>query len=354
MLSNENKFYASFGVSFLIGLYLIYRYLNFITSRVKYSLYVIYGLYLIASLYFYFKFSSPTKIAVAEVTLSLVFIVVFSEFMVSYATSISQPPVLDNNWWNALNWIRNNTPNCSVIATYWDPGHFITGIAQRPVVFDGASQNAKLIENVSGRTIVRSRIQDIATVLYTDNETKALKILKYYEMPNCSSMYFIASSDLIGKSHWWVYFSTWTPKTHSGDKNPMDNYYYVPLTSKRPLMSGNGTEYIFGNVFMVIENNGTAVPYLIQGNGQYVMKMSKIFYFENGIPRMLGFNNASFDGMLYVTPGMNYAFYIPKNLENSLFTRMYFFNGLGLKHFKLVKNFGGEVKLFKVEFNETE
>ncbi len=354
MISNESKFYASFGVSFLIGLYIIYKYLNFVTSHVKYSLYIIYGLYLLASLYFYFKLSSPSKVFVAELVLSLVFVVLFSEFMMSYATSLSQPPVLDDNWWNALNWIRNNTPECAVIATYWDPGHFITGIAQRPVVFDGATQNTKLIETINGTRIVRSRIQDIATVLYTSNETEALNILKYYKMPNCSSMYFIASSDLIGKSHWWVYFSTWSPKTHSGDKNPMDNYYYAPLTAKKPMMNGNGTEYIYGNLFMVVTDGVHATPYLIQGNGQYVSKMSEIVYFYNNTPLMFRFDNASFDGMLYVTPGMRYAFYIPKKLENSLFTRMYFFNGYGLKHFKLVKNFGGEVKLFKVVFNETE
>jgi len=65
-------------------------------------------------------------------------------YMESLKISECAGTVLSNNWWEALNWIKNNTKECAVVATYWDPGHFITGIARRPVVFDGASQGSTI------------------------------------------------------------------------------------------------------------------------------------------------------------------------------------------------------------------
>lgn len=354
MLSNENKFYISFGISFLIGLFLVRKYVGIQASHVGYATFFIYGFYLIMAAYFYFKLKKPWSVFIAVAISSFMTIILFVPFTTSYAVSLSQPPILDNNWWEALNWIKNNTKECAVIATYWDPGHFIRAIAERPVVFDGATQNAKLYEHIKNRTIVRSRIQDIATVLYTSNETKAVEILKHYKMPNCSEMYFIASSDLIGKSHWWIYFSTWDPKTHTGKKS---SYYYARLTGKKPMLSGNGTQYIYNNMFMVIKEGKKMIPYMIYNGNQYSTtpyKIEKIFYFDNYTGYVQYSDNPQIKGMLYLTPDMNIAFFIPEEIENSMFTRMFFFNGAGLNDFKLVKNFGGEVKLFKVEFNETE
>jgi len=40
---------------------------------------------------------------------------------------------------------------------------------------------------------------------------------------------------------------------------------------------------------------------------------------------------------------------MPPELVDALFTRMFFFDGAGLKNFELVHNWGGEVKLFRVK-----
>ncbi len=348
----QKRFYISFGVAFALGLFIVYKYVGRTASLVDKTIYFVYGFYFILSAFFYYKINNWWKVGLAVIVSSLTTVILFSSFVNSYAVSLSQPPVLDDNWWEALNWIRNNTPECAVIATYWDPGHFITGIAHRPVVFDGATQNAKLYIHEGNRTIVRSRIQDIATTLYTDNETKAIEILKYYKMPNCSKMYYIASADLIGKSHWWIYFATWKPRV----KGHESNYLYAALKAKKPMISGNGTQYVYGDgsrdLFIVVQDGPKLTPYLVINRMPY--KIEKIFYFENYTGYVQFSENPQVEGMLYVTPDMRYAFFIPKEVENSMFTRMFFFNGAGLKHFKLVKNFGGEVKLFEVVFNETE
>ena len=258
-----------------------------------------------------------------------------------------QGTVLSDNWWQSLNWIKQNTEECAVVATYWDPGHFITGIAERPVVCDGASQNSILVVEENGKNITRSRIQDIATTLLTDNETLAVDILKRYKMPGCSEMYYIASSDLISKSQWWTYFSTWNPVTF-GNK-----YYYFmsPLSQARPLLSENAITYIYPagqqQSFIVYEQNNSYKAFLQQG-GQ-MLKIEKIVFFTQDGMVMQSEENASVKGLVWLDPSRQMMIFIPPELENSMFTRMYFFNGFGLENFEFVSNWGGEVKLFRVK-----
>ena len=244
------------------------------------------------------------------------------------------------------------------------------------MVFDGASQNAVLTipvnttnegmriesyDNGINRIILEkngtqttARIQDISSVLLTGNETLAIDILKNYMKPGCNEMYFIASSDLISKSQWWTYFATWTP-TDKGQK-----YYYVTvsLSQAKPNPSQNSLTYSYSmssnQAFLVYQVNNTLKPYLQQGN--QFLTVEKISYFTNeGIGITTVFPGADVKGTLWVTPDKEMIIYIPPELETSLFTRMYLYNGQGveggsLKNFELAGNWGGEVKLYRIVF----
>ncbi len=92
-----------------------------------------------------------------------------------------------------MNWLKNNSPECTVITTYWDPGYWIAALSERKVIYDGGSQGSirhtpidelngldcvldrgGYIEEEDGKEYcVTSRMQDMAGVLYTSNETKA-------------------------------------------------------------------------------------------------------------------------------------------------------------------------------------
>ncbi len=260
--------------------------------------------------------------------------------------------VLSDNWWEALNWIKNNTAECAVIATYWDPGHFITGIARRPVVFDGASQGATITVEVNGTNVTTSRIQDIATTLYTDDEDLAADILKKYMMPGCDEMYYIASADLISKSLWWTYFSTWDKVAASGT---MYNYVQVGLSEAQPLLNENAIAYRYyagtdkngmNHFYVIYEKDDTLIPRYQVGNQFF--DIGRVISMDTGSEFVT--EGADIGGTVLLLNGKQLLLHIPPELENSLFTRMFFFHGQGLKHFEFVNNWGGEVKLFKVVF----
>ncbi|MBI4895129.1 MAG: hypothetical protein HY831_01420 [Candidatus Aenigmarchaeota archaeon] len=295
----------------------------------------------------------------------------------SYAISSSQGTVLTDNWWQSLNWIKNNTAECSVVATYWDPGHFITGIAERAVVFDGAGQNdvftrptnetseGLVLDNYdkgivqvrvfNNNTVTTARIKDIAITLFTDNETLAYNILKEYKKKGCNDVYYIASADLVYKSQWWTYFSTWDPLKND-PKGTTYNYFPAQLTRRKPLFSQSTVGYEYqlseGQSFILYDENNT-LHALLQQNNQFV-KISKVVY-----PTKFGYvtsedPSAEIKGTIYVPDSsLSVIFFFPKELENSMFTRMFFYNGAGLEHFEFVDQWGGEVKLFKLKINET-
>ncbi len=275
----------------------------------------------------------------------------FHFFSPSVYIAKNQGTVLSDNWFQALTWINQNTPECTVIATYWDPGHFITGISRRAVAFDGASQGRLRTVKLDGEEVTTGTIQDIATSLYTDNETLAMNILKKYRK-YCNEMYFIASNDLIGKSVWWSYFSTWDPV----NKGRQSSYAFINLAQARPVVGQpNVVAYIytFGNQQLVIKDDNGVLSAYLQAGTQLAEIEKLIFATPEGTLAQKIVENAPVKGTIYLEPSRQTVIYMPPELENSLFTRMYFFHGAGLQNFEFVNNWGGEVKLFKVKFDDT-
>jgi hypothetical protein len=308
--------------------------------------------------------------------LFLIFLLFFHlYYLPSLSVAQGQGTVLSDNWYQALTWMKSNTAECAVVATYWDPGHFITGIARRAVVFDGASQSnpfsraynytqaglvvEKYDANINHIVLYENgnkttaRIQDISTTLLTSNETLAISILKEYMKPGCNEMYYIASADLIPKSTWWTYFATWNPVDKKGTPYV---YATIALGNARPDLKQNAIIYSYPvsqqQAFVMYLINDTPMVFLQQQGTAEPIKVEKFIYFDKaGNGRMFSQEDAEIKGLIYIEPGNQMMIFIPPELENALFTRMFLFNGAGLQHFELVNSWGGEVKLFKVKFD---
>ena len=337
----------------------------------------------IAMIVFASALFATQKITKRDFVLVIVVFFVFSEAYYLYYTPAiyiakNQGTVLDDNWFNALSWIKNNTPECTVVATYWDPGHFITGIARRAVVFDGASQgdvftrptdslqNGVVVEkydnNINHIVLYKNgnkttaRIQDISTTLLTANESLALSILREYRKPGCNSMYYIASSDLIPKSTWWTYFSTWNPVDKKGTPYVYTNAPQPGFRmTARPDIRQNAIIYTYPisqqESFVLYETNTTPIVFLQQQGTAQPLKVEKFIYFSrDGTGRLYTDSTATIQGLVWIDPSKNSLMFIPPQLEGAMFTRMFLFNGAGLEHFEYVNNWGGEVKLYKINF----
>lgn len=273
---------------------------------------------------------------------------------ISFATNSSGLDI-GQNWKDALTWMKNNIDHNANIATWWDPGHIITGFTGLRVVGDGAHCTPDSCVPYS----INVRIQDMGRVFATSDENESAQILQKYAQltpDQCqevkakfgdavpaaacapaSGVYLIASSDLIGKYYWLSYFGT-------GEK-----HNFIQLSLSNVVRDTNGTPTSFeygGGVLTLLLNNGRLVPVV---NGKTIVK--NIIYSQNGQQQQFQYANAtdSVDGLVLVDPTFQQATYLDSSIMNSVFTKLYFGNGAGLYHFQLVYD-NTDVKIFKVIF----
>lgn len=273
---------------------------------------------------------------------------------------LSTGMLISKNWYDLLNWLVENADKDALIMTWWDPGHILAGYSYwkgKPLKIHADGAHCGPAECIPYNHNIR--IQDMGRIFSISNEEEAIRIIEKYaniskeackrayekyddKMPKdackpATEVYIIASSDLIGKYYWLSYFGT-------GEGT---NFLQLPLTSIDS--SGN---LVYGNgVITLVQKNNTFVPVLnlpTQGITNNVVE--EINYFDNSGEHRIRFTQyKTFPGLVWVDPSYKYVVYMPSSVKNSVFTRMFFWNGEGLKHFKLVYS-NPEIRVFKVIF----
>lgn len=262
---------------------------------------------------------------------------------------------VSQNWLDALDWLKANADKDSLIVTWWDPGHIIAGYAGLKVHADGA--HCGTLSCIPYNHNIR--IQDMGRIFSISNEDEAISILKKYKAltpqqcdqakqmyadimpPNAcdpvTEMYLIASSDLIGKYYWMSYFGTGTGR----------NFLQLRLTnydqSQGVLVYENG-------VLTLVGRENKLIPVLnIPQQGIRNVVIKEIVYYEQGQERRYVLENVTnaIDGMVWVDPSFQIAFFMDPAIRDSIFVKLFFWNGQNLTKFKQVFA-NGEVKVYKV------
>jgi hypothetical protein len=204
--------YAIGIVPFIFGVYIIYKY---ILKKRKRHLYLFSGMAIASFLLLWFKLMTPAN---SLVILGLSLIVLSSQFYSDFLKFISKTKLhlkkvytsflilaviltslfpsisyaqneIDNSLTdkekNALIWIKENTPEKSIILSLYKEGHLIKAIAERKNFID---QNFLLVKNIN------QKFED-HEIMYTSKfSTNALRLLIKYEID-------------------YIYFSSKTKKT---------------------------------------------------------------------------------------------------------------------------------------------
>ncbi|MEM7825406.1 MAG: STT3 domain-containing protein [Candidatus Aenigmatarchaeota archaeon] len=317
----------------------------------------------------------------AIITLSLIFI--STAIQVGYASVGME---ISQNWINAMNWLVDNVDKDSLIVTWWDPGHIIAGYSYdkgKPlkVHADGAHCGPPSCIPYNHNI----RIQDMGRIFSTSSEEEAVSILKKYKelsFEDCekvkktlgdivpkdacnpvSDMYVIASADLIGKYVWVNFFGGFraTENSPGACKVEAANTYvwcFWQSLIYRPDYYQNPT-YFYGAVTLLPPEGKTFDQCLREGNCSiYPIWENRYLIEEVYYPTYFGYKYVSYanqtnvqliNGLLWVDSGYSYVIFMPPAVRDSLFTRMFFWNGQGLKHFEYVYG-NAELKIFKVIF----
>ena len=327
----------------------------------------------------------------------IVIAVVFSPITSAYGISSTVVPGTDNSMVSSLEWINNNTSNNTVITSWWDFGHLFTAVADRPVTFDGSSQNspraywvgkalltsnetlsvgilrmlassgdmapltldnytnntgksAEILNNILG--VNKTQAISIMTTQYNLTPDQAQTIVQYTHPNNPTPDVLITSSDMVGKAGWWSYFGSWNFTSNNGT-----NYQYLAaqmnsttVNNKTLLIGGNavvaqanGTNNISAGIVdtNAITSNDTTTTLneisneLQTGNGSLVIQPHTLTLINNNTVTQTIVSNSSQYSILLINENDTYiAVAMNKELENSMFTKLFFEGGAGLTHFK--------------------
>ncbi len=264
-------------------------------------------------------------------------------------------PDMDSNWESAWNFLKTQTPQDSLVGTWWDPGHMVTGLAERRVVADGAHCGFDC------KYTINDRIVDLGKTFATNDENESVRIIRKYQ-GNSPKVYWIASDDLIGKFQWLQYFGTGCDARY---ERSCPLYYQLPQQSASYTMNGEiGVRY-YGDVVLLPGK----VPLALLKQGNNAALFAETLYYEDGkvksqilpkniteiaqqikpIADQLGvkLSGEPLPVTVWVRSDYAYVVIIPQNQRNNVFTKMFFLEGEELENFKTV--FRNEaVKIYEV------
>ena len=261
---------------------------------------------------------------------------------------------VDQNWRDALDWLKNNADKNALVATWWDPGHIIAGYSGLRVHADGAHCGPDSCVPYNHNI----RIQDMGKIFAASDENESVSILKKYQQltpEQCQKVkqefgnivpedacdkipeiYLIASSDLIGKYYWLSFFGT------------KEGVNYYQLTFSGFDQSNLPT---YGGILTLLQNTDGSIMAVMNIPDQGIRNavVRQIVYFDQNGEKRYDYSNTTntMDGMAWVDSSFSVVFFMPPEVRDSVFTRLFFFNGEGLSKFNLVF-INSEVKIYKV------
>ncbi|MFW5865575.1 MAG: STT3 domain-containing protein [Nanoarchaeota archaeon] len=171
----------------------------------------------------------------------------------AHTQALHEVPSMNDAWWETLTKIKEETPEDSIINSWWDFGHQFITVADRRVTFDGGGQDKHMAYWV-GRSLATEDEKHAAGILrmvdcgnnnafyvlndYLDNDTReaihtlndvvvkssnetkrtlldkgltdkeAEHVMKYTHC-DAPENYYITSEDMVGKSGVWAHFGSW-------------------------------------------------------------------------------------------------------------------------------------------------
>lgn len=348
-------------------------------------------------------------------------------------------PLMNKSWWNILNKIRIQTPGEAIINSWWDYGHWFKAIAQRRVIFDGATQNTamaywmgraflsdneaeavgilrmlnsgsnkafeeleklgidkyKCLEILNEIILLKYKDADAALSKYIWQKEDREKVLEYTHSPQAA--YFIVEPSLLFKMRMISFLGGWDFKKASiyqkfreSKKARFIEYITKVYKYKRDdalllydtllflntedALSWISPEYnncffsesktfrkednllLFDNGFIVNLDN-RHVYFNDTKKGKWGIPKS-IFYIEDDTLKRFDLEkgNLEFSVLLIRNKDDYKIIAVNDKLANSMFTRLYYLNGIGLKYFKPfiteeLKNDEGHIIVYKIEWD---
>ncbi len=231
-------------------------------------------------------------------------LVVFINFASGWIMANGIGSSMTNDWYEALVWLRENTPEDAVLLEWWDFGWWFHYVGKKITLVDGGYHQ-------------RRPTQDIAVFYTTPLDEESLNFLKKYEID-----YVMVSPDLISKFGAMSKIANWAAKIdvlpvfnlknsyQEGDKTLLEYTGGGQTILVAYSVAGEGDSTTLQNITALIKTPQGQAYVRDVGIGNQVVRNDR----SNSIP-----------GMIYFAG--NAVIYIPEAVEDCIFVRLYLFDG---------------------------
>jgi len=277
----------------------------------------------------------------------------------NYAYPASERSQVPQGWLPAMTWLKENADKNSLVLNWWHQGHMIAAFTGLKVHTDGAHCTTCVPYAHDTRMI------DMGRILTTSNEDESMDLIRKYAtidpekcqtatkkynniLPNdaCNNVnetYVIASRDLTGDYYWMSYYGSYDYESKSGKGTGYDTLNLTGEDANGMLLYDDGMI----TIDRTYEQPTAFVGVPTQGNANQTI--SQLVYFDrHGNEKRLDYgSDNTVNGLLLVSPDWQYVLFMTDEVKDSVFTKLFFFNGEGLEHFQLVFE-NPDVKVYKV------
>jgi dolichyl-phosphooligosaccharide-protein glycotransferase len=335
-----------------------------------------------------------TNISTRTVSYTILFSLLLSPLIYGHATAITQNPVFNPAWESALEKIKLETPENSIIYTWWPPGHFIKAIAERGVSIDGStferensywiarfllaetekeamgilnmlnSAGNGAVEFLISKGIPLSQSMSLINKLVVSNKKDAAKILeRWLDKKDIESFlplvfstqnpkYCLLYNEMVENAVGFYFLKHWdfekASKTKNVDFIRKNTEKYTnrlwSLSKPMPYISGqqyqsyrHGDKIYFGDSILINVINLTAEFRKLEGRITGIPR-SIIYEKQGRLEEKILYNSTANISIMLVQNDNNlYSCIVgPSEILKSMLFRLYYLNGAGLEHFKKI------------------
>jgi len=265
-----------------------------------------------------------------------------------------------NDWSDAMQWLRENTPEDTVIAAWWDYGYWISTLAERKTLADNS-------------TLLDWQIRKIA-VTYMSTPEDAWRILSADADTDVSSHYVTLPNDVMNptkptdniydeKQNKLDQFKNWkdgssSKKIYDAEKySTLFDYWESEVYVISPILTGLDADYIIVNLAVQkLPSENIMDLYVLQQKGGdetkafWFLKIADLSVFDYYNPELSGYSNKFWDETLLgkLIPFTHILYVDPTNPEIQSETYKQGYTSIYVKNIKFPMNGDGPFQLVYV------
>ncbi len=242
----------------------------------------------------------------------------------------SLAPSFNQNWDEAMKFLRENTEPNATVLSWWDFGYWFQTMGNRSTNLDGSNAHAE---------------RNIPTAQYFTGMMNETQQKFFLEMMGTD--YVLVDASMVGKYAAMSKIAQMITKREDYDKIRSYNYFY--LDKNQIYRKGNATVYVYRSglysIWVPVNDNGSLAGSILfmspmgEGYIKYVCTSDRIYMLN--VPE----NRPALDACVIITP--NILLLATEDMFNSVFHKLFFMDGKGIDYLTKVFD-NGEVKIYKV------